>query len=445
MQIRVDGLAWIKKSDLSYSQLRQLKKELTVVPRKIGDHPGEPPGPLYLYEETVDEIGIARSYFQKRKKPHHTIEWDVTKGKMSQYHGPVKFAGQLRAEQQQALDEVKRKFEAGRLGGMVRAVTGWGKTVHACAVMAAMEVPTLVIVHKEFLMNQWKERIAQFLPDAKIGTIQQNVCEYDGRTVAVAMVHSLASKDYEGLWDWPGLIIVDECHRIGASTWSVVPQKFNAKWRLGYSATPRRKDGADDVFYNHLGDILFVAKEKRLKPKIKRVWTGFKLYKTDTFNPNLIKRPTLIKIMCGSKRRNRMIVEQIIAAVQAGRKLLVLSERLKHLDEMAALLEGMWPNNSGAVPTMGFYVGGRKQEELKAAAQAKVVFATKQLASEGLDIPPLDTLLLTTPMSDVEQAVGRILRPSPDKKEPIVVDFRDDDIRACAKTAEYRDKFYDQF
>lgn len=445
MKVIVNGLAWLDKNDLNAVQLETLKRTLTVMPRKGSDYPGEEPKPIFLYDETDTHIGIARGFFEENRRPVHEVVWDVSDGRKDLWGGDFVSAISPRAEQLQALDVVSARFRSGALGGIVRAVPGWGKTVYACALMERMQVPTMIVVHKEFLMDQWKERIEQFLPGTKIGIVQQDVCDYVGKSVVIAMVHSLAAKNYpKEFYEWAGLIVVDECHRIGAYTWAPVPQRFNARWRLGLSATPKRKDGADDVLAYHLGPLLFAAKEKRLLPKVKRVWTNFKLVKTDRFNPNLAKKGLVLRFLCGSAMRNRLIVDQIIKATQAGRKVIVLSERIAHLEMMERMFHEMWPNAYGAVPSTDYYIGGRSKQQLEFAKEARVIFATTQYASEGLDIPELDTLLLTTPMSDVEQAVGRILRPHPDKKEPIVVDFRDDDVPVCARAGKSRDKYYDQ-
>jgi superfamily II DNA or RNA helicase len=308
--------------------------------------------------------------------------------------------------------------------------------------MDALQVPTLVVVHKEFLVDQWMKRVEQFLPDAKIGRVQQDECDYEGKHVVIGMVHSLAGKQYpSGLYRWPGLVIFDETHRVAAFTWSAVPPLFPARYRLGLSATPRRKDGADNVFLYHIGQVLFSAHEQRLAPKIRRVETSFSLFKTPSFNPNLASKAVLLKFLCGSPQRNRQIVDQLILAVLAGRKVLVLSERLSHLDALHLLLREMWPK-SDPLPSVGNYVGGMKKEELEVSERCKVIFATTQMVSEGLDIPAIDTLFLTCPMGDVEQCVGRIQRPYPGKKEPVVVDFIDRKVPYCIRSSEYRQKFY---
>ena len=320
-------------------------------------------------------------------------------------------------------------------------------TVWSCAFMAEMKVPTLVIVHKEFLLNQWKERIEQFLPNVKVGIVQQDRCEYKDAGVMIGMIHSLVgSRDYgKDFWEWPGLIITDETHRVGAETWSAVPTKFKAKWRLGVSATPRRKDGAEDVFFHHIGPVIFTSSEQRMTPKIRRVWTEWKMVQTDTLNPNLVSKSVLLKFLVTNKARNTLIVNQLIQAVEAGRRPMVLSERLQHLDALEAQFKRDWTAKHKDKPvTTGFYVGGMKEDELDESAKATIVFATRQFAEEGLDIPVLDTLFLTIPMSDVEQAVGRILRPCEGKKEPVVVDFRDDKVGYCLKAGGYRDRFYQQ-
>lgn len=445
MDVLLDSYAWIPKASLTHMQLSAIKAVLTVVPRKFSGVPGPAPSPIRLYVEKDDSIGVARSYFLQHRKPHHNIIDRTTEGRKDLWDGPMSFVGDLRPEQEKAVETVVADYRAGNYGGMVKAVTGFGKTVCACAIMARIGVPTLVVVHKEFLMNQWRERIEQFLPGTRIGTVQQDVCVYKDCGVVLAMIHSLVGdRDYgQEFWDWPGLIIHDEAHRVGAETFSRAPTRFRARYRLGVSATPRRKDGCEDVFFYHLGPVLYASQEQRMVPKIRRVWTDFKLVQTPTLNPSLVSKQLVLKFLCGNAARNKTIVEQLMLALVAGRKPIVLSERLQHLDALAALLQREWKQQQkDPLPSIGFYVGGMKEDELDDAAKAHVIFATRQFAEEGLDIPALDTIFLTTPMSDVEQACGRILRPCDGKKEPVVVDFRDEKVPTCSKAGTYRDKFY---
>lgn len=443
------------KADLTGAQIDWIRRELTIIPSKLAQFDdGEDPKPIYLYRDEGHMLGIAREYFLQRRRNIHEVKFDVVTGEDSDWF-PAAFnyaEWTLRPEQIQGIEVAKQKFAAGHYGGILRAVPGWGKTVVGCAMMAELDVPTLVVVHKEFLVNQWIERITgtgdddlpPLLPHAKVGRCQQNVCDFRGKTVVIGMVHSLGSIRYDDeFYRWPGLVIFDEVHRVGAYTWAPVPARFPSRYRLGLSATPRRKDGADNVFFHHIGPILFSAKEQRLKPKLKRIWTKFKLVKTEKFNPNLASKPIVLRFLCGSVFRNRVIVEAMIEALAKDRKLFVLSERLKHLDKLDALLAEMWPIQYGACPSTGFYVGGRKKDQLREAARARVIFATWQFASEGLDIPAMDTLFMATPMSDVEQAVGRILRPHKGKKDPVVVDIRDDNVAMFKKMGKTREKFYD--
>ena len=442
MDVEVAGYAWLPKSDLTPDQIVNLEEMLTIHPHKVGDYPGDAPAPIPLFANEPDRFGIPREFFFERRRPVHNVILNVTEG--SDAWWPAEFVGTLRPEQQTAANEVLSMLRAGRLGGIIQAKPGWGKTVVALAIAAELGLPTLVVVHKEFLMDQWTQRIEKFLPAAKIGRVQQDVCNFEGRTIVMGMVHSLGGTEYAPeLYDWPGLLMVDEVHRIGARTWAPVPPKFRAKYRLGFTATPRRKDGADDAFWQHIGPIIFAGKEKRLTPVVKRVWTKFKLVKTDRFNPLLAPRSLLLRFLCASRHRNDLIVDQLVAALIAGRKILVLSERLNHLQRLEDQLRKIWPSQAGEV-SIGHYVGGRSKTQLERSAQARVIFATVQYAAEGLDIPALDTLFLATPMSDVEQAVGRIQRPFEGKKDPIVVDFRDDSIPMFERQGRSRQRFYDR-
>lgn len=441
-RVIVDSWAWIDASALTTIQKQSLRYSLTVKPRKVGDFPGPDPEIIKLYVERENLIGVARDYFFSKAQRVHDIDLQVCMGDKTHWPGELQLNAILRDEQTKALDSVVNQLRGVKLGGIVRAAPGWGKTVWACALMAELQVPTLVVVHKEFLMNQWRERIETFLPNAKIGRVQQDECDFQGKHVALGMVHSLSGKDYpSALYKWPGLIIIDEVHRIGSHEWSKVPPKFPARWRVGLSATPRRKDGADNVFLYHIGQVLYSAKEQRMKPKVRRVQTSFRLIKTPRINPGLVTKSMLLKFLCASDPRNQQITEQLILAARTGRKCLVLSERLEHLRTLESLLNSRWPVDAGTKPTIGHYIGGLSEEALENAARCQVIFATSQLVTEGLDIPALDTLFLTTPLGDIEQATGRILRPCEGKKEPIVVDFLDK-VPLCERLAEMRERQY---
>ena len=450
MKVRIGSWAWLPKSELSVSALQAMKYSLTIYP-KLSDFGsdadgGEDEGQIELFTETETEIGVAREYFLSNKRGQHDISYDLTEGDKATWPGPVVFNPQkkLRSEQQTGLLAVTTAFKTGKLGGMVKAGCGWGKTTFACALIEKLQVPTLVVVHKEFLMNQWVERLNEYLPGAKVGIAQQQRCEFKEKNVVIGMVHSLARGKYpKAFYNWPGLMIVDEAHRIGARTWAPVPAFFPCRYRLGLSATPRRKDGADNVFHYHLGAPLFVAKEQRLKPTIKRVYSKFRLIQTPTFNPNLAPESLILRFLCANDQRNRRIVELMIEAVKAGRKLLVLSKRLNHLNRLEAMFHREWREgkHGSAIPT-GFYVGGMTEDDRYESSKRRVIFATAQFAAEGLDIPDLDTLFLTNPMGDVEQAVGRILRPFEGKKSPIVVDIRDDLVGVFGAYAKKREQLY---
>jgi superfamily II DNA or RNA helicase len=444
MKVTIDTYAWFARSDLSVAALMKMKDDLTVIPRRSPEYDDGSTEPILMYKEEGDRFGVARDYYFQKARQQNEIEDRTTKGRRDLWGGTIAFGASLREEQEAAVSTIVQRFKvAGLYGGLLQAAPGWGKTVASCALISRMDCPTLVVVHKEFLMNQWRDRIQQFLPGAKIGFAQQDNCDFVGKHVVLAMVHSVAAKAYpSAFYEWPGLVITDECHRIGAATWSPVPALFPARWRLGITATPRRKDGADKVFFYHLGRRLFIAKEQRMKPKIKKLYTGFKLVKTPRFNPNLAPRTLIINFLTKSDIRNKQIIDQLILALKAGRKVLVLSERLQHLKDMDALLGQHWPAAEGRKPSSGYYVGGMSEAQLDRAKPSRVIFATVQYAQEGLDIPALDTLFLTTPISDVEQAVGRILRPCDGKKEPIVVDFVDRLVPMFARMEESRDKIY---
>lgn len=441
----IDSWAWLPKHLFTSSQLTAIKGELTIYPEKMQVSANETDnGPIELFQETATRLGVAREYFlQKVTKLKYEIA--CSDGDKSTWPGDLEWdpAFVLREEQQKALDTFLRHFENGGIGGLLSAPCAWGKTIWASSLIQALQVPTLVVVHKEFLMKQWKDRLESTLPHVQIGICQQDVCDFEGKHVVIGMVHSMASKEYSQLfYNWPGLIIVDEAHRIAARSWALVPGKFKSKLRLGVSATIRRKDGTENVFNYSIGRIIFRAKEKRLIPIIKRIHSKFKMVRANSFNPNLAPESVILGYLCKNEARNSKIIETLLDAVKAGRKVIVVSKRLPHLEKLDGMLRRECQQKKLNI-SIGWYVGGMKEEQLEASEECQVIFGTVQFCSEGLDIPALDTIFLTVPVADIEQLVGRILRPYTGKKDPIVVDIRDDLVPVYAAYSRARERQYE--
>lgn len=309
--------------------------------------------------------------------------------------------------------------------GIIIAPCGTGKTVMGIDAMCRVGVTTLVLVHKVFLLNQWRDNIKKFTGE-DIGIVRGDTWHWKDRKVVVATLQTLYSqrdripKDFLNHF---GLIISDECHRVSAPTWSHVITMFPARRRWGLTATPERADGLEIIFHAHMGDIVARIEGTELTPQVYIVETGCFYKASDYYNrwnnrPNM---PKLITLLTMDEKRNRRILRLLLDAASSGRKIIVLTDRVAH----AEFLKKSFELNAAELDVeTSLFVGG-KHENL----DVDVIFATSQKAKEGLDVPFLDTIFLTCPSSSritVEQSIGRILREFPGKKNPLVVDFSDD-------------------
>jgi superfamily II DNA or RNA helicase len=317
---------------------------------------------------------------------------------------------------------------------IIQATTGFGKTYCGVSIAANLGLPTLIIVTKEDLMGeaQWKGALKKFLglKDSDIGLIQQDVCDYKGKKFVLAMVHSLAKDKYpEEIKSYFGLVIFDEVHRMGADTFSEACGMFNAKLRLGLSATPNRVDGKEFIFKAHIGQIRVKTTLLTLPPKVIFQNTKFKLpMVTRRVNGDWKKIPLphspakmmgVYKAMAADQKRNDMLLDFIYSAWKKGRKIIAFSElRESHLEIL------YWQAVKRGIPAedMGFYVGGLTEAERKHVKTKRLIWATYRMASEATDIPALDTAVLCLPRANIVQIVGRILRELEGKKEPVVFD-----------------------
>ena len=390
------------------------KKKLTVRPVVNTDYGVAPPS-FKVYKQSKDNVCFPRYYGQDN------FGINIPDRRPEPSPATFKFIGTLRDSTRQnesfsvAIDAMNK-----RGGGVLSLPCGYGKTTVALAIAAHMGVRTMVVVHKEFLANQWKERISQFCPDATIGVIQQDKLETEC-DISIAMLQSLSMRDYPvDAFEKFGLVIVDEAHHICAKVFSQAFFRFCPKYTLGLSATPERKDGLTDLLYWFLGpSIITIERELRGKTIVKTIDFTSDHFTTQppVTRMGKVSLVQMITDLVEMYERNDFILKIIRKYSKGSRRLLVLSDRRLHCEFLHRNLEDIG---------CGLYMGGMKEAQLRESSTKKIIIGTFSQAHEGLDIPELDTILLATPKSDVKQAVGRILRETKGKKnEPIILDIRD--------------------
>jgi hypothetical protein len=326
-----------------------------------------------------------------------------------------------------------------------------GKTVAACKIASEMGVSTLILAHKEFLVDQWRERIALWLgiPKDEVGIIQQNRCEYQGRKIAVAMVQSLVERGYDAeFYRWPGLVIADEIHRHGAESWHKAVMLFSSRYRLGLTATPDRKDGMWDIVRYNFGEIITKSTVAAMTPTIYAVKHAPRLnvHRYCSVQPcgmgdvriKKVYLGKLVSLLANNVDRNVMITGVIMKAIREGRKVMLLTDRLSQVATLKTMI-----SEKDKTVTVGRYVGGMSEEALNVSSKCQVILATFQMAQEALDIPSVDVGILATPHADVEQAVGRSLRFLDGKKQPVIIDIVDDEQHVCLPFFAKRERLYD--
>jgi superfamily II DNA or RNA helicase len=407
----------LNKNKFTNRELEMIKNDLTVQPQlsySIGV--SNKIEKFEVYKENDDYLSIPKFYgINKVGQPEFNDE--IIGEKIS-----FKFKGNLRPLQEDIVNTVHNHIKKND-GGGICVGCGGGKTVMGMYLSFLHKRKTLIIVHKTFLLNQWKERFEQFT-DATIGIIQQNKIEVEGKDVVIGMLQSIAKQKYDiDIFREFGMVIFDEAHHAPSKFFSKALPLISCKKTLFLTATPKRSDGLEKVLYWYLGDIIYKSppqKNKDVQVKIYKYDIKHEKFKESyiRFTKEVNKAGTITRISKISKR-NKFIVEIIKEILdEQGRKILVLSDRIEHLTKLKEKLDKKDVNSD-------FYIGGMKQVKLDEAAKATVILASYGMASEALDIPELNTLIMATPRRNIEQSVGRILRKRDHEIQPLIVDIVD--------------------
>ena len=406
------------KNELSIETQKQIRNELTIKPFVMGS-PINDGKTFPVYRESPNKLYVPHYYgISKFGMPK---EYKIPEG--TDIH--LEFNGQLRDYQEPVVNKfVQHCLNANYGGGLLELYCAWGKTSASLHIITQLKKKTIVIVHKEFLMNQWIERIHQFLPGARVGKIQGQIIDIENKDIVIAMLQSLSMKDYpSSVFESFGFTIIDEVHHISSEVFSNALFKIVTKYMLGLSATMNRKDGTTPVFKMFLGDVIYKSKRDNDRAVVVR---GIE-YKVDDDEFNEVKldyrgKPqysTMISKLCEYNRRSEFILRvlQDLLQEESNKQIMILAHNknlLKYLHDAIAHRN---------IATVGYYVGGMKESALKETETKKVVIATYAMASEALDIKTLTTLIMATPKTDIEQSVGRILREK--HSSPLVVDIID--------------------
>ena len=400
------------KDELTQTELYNIRNELNVKP--YSTHLTNTI-PYPIYRESSKKIYLPRYYgYEKYGNP--------ASNKLSQGEEiNLEFKGDLYDYQKNIINKyITHVSNSG--GGLLDVEPGKGKTVMALNIISKLKKKTLVIVHKSFLMNQWEERIKQFLPYAKVGKIQGEIIDIENKDIVLGMLQSLSVKEYDiSVWRQFGLCVFDECHHLSAEVFCNIMIKNVCNCNLGLSGTMTRKDGLSKIFKWFIGPIIHKEKSDLTRNvTIKCIeYENEKLFENIPvdFKGNPMYS-TMISKICNCQDRTNYIIEIIKNELNMNNK-----QQIIILAHNKTLIECLYKGILEFEKSVGFYLGGMKDTALKESESKKIIIGTYAMASEGLDIKTLTTLVMATPKTDVCQSVGRILRCK--DNEPLVIDIVD--------------------
>jgi superfamily II DNA or RNA helicase len=427
----------ILKSSLNAAETAAMQRALTVAPVVPPAYAGTI-SPFKVYLESPTRWYLPRSWAALR---YGAAEGDAM-ADGDDLRKELVVGGEARSHQVAAMAAFK---EAGNCG-IICLPCGYGKTFTAIQIALRLRKRFLIVVHKEFLMNQWSGELKSLVPGIKIGKIQGERCEIGAEyDCAIAMIQTICSRSYPtGMFNGFGFAIFDEAHHLAAEHFSQTLQRIQCRAMLGLTATPARTDGLTKVFEWFLGPICYQIKARDADTSVGVEVMRYTAADAEYADPPLdykgdVVRARLINQIADFAPRTTALLDWMAARLEEpDRQLLVLSDRREHL---AAFEAGF---KARGFTSIGYYVGQMKQKDLEISATKRIILATFAMAAEGFNVPTLNTVLLATPKSAVEQAVGRVLRQRPEERKvaPLICDVLDSVFSECHGQWRKRAKLY---
>lgn len=344
--------------------------------------------------------------------------------------------------------------------GFLVAPPGSGKTIMGLIVAQRLGLKCIWLTHRKALKNQVIEEIVEHLgiPKRDIGIIHGKTWKI-GEQITIGMISTLRNRDLSPLVEEFGVVFLDEAHHIPSKTFLHVVNNFAARYIYGLTATPKRRDKLEEVMFNAIGTVQHRIEHRELeedghlmKPTIRRRKTGWL-----PSNAQLMEYHDFMEAMVYDEKRNRCIVDDIVSECRQGNACIALVGRTKHAEVLTEMLKkrGIKAEFCVAAIDVEGAPGKKKRKKKKAIPKARqeqivtdfkegrlqVLVATYDLLAEGFNYKPLNRLFMVSPIKWegwVEQALGRIRRPSEGKTDAIAYDYMDDLIAMFARQAEIR-------
>lgn len=451
LAISLSNEARISREGMTTPLINFLKEELNfastefIIKKKIGKNTFGTERYFKFVEETENEVFIPRGFIGKliRFCRENKIEHDFIDERKKQKSNPYLFNAQLRDHQQTVVESIAKKDL-----GVIVAPPGSGKTIVALKIISDKQQPALILVHRKQLVEQWSERVETFLgiPKNEIGKIGQGKSKV-GKKITIATIQSISKElgktEKENILTAFGTIIVDECHHIPAETFRNTIAKLQTFYLYGLTATPFRKYNDGKLIFIHLGEVIAEIKSSEIstskQAKIIIINTELEV----PFNSKTDKFETLSKILVHDSIRNKLILEDVKAEINKGKKVVIITERKEHIDSLYQYLKQSYE----AITLSGedSEVTTNSKWKVLKSGNYQALITTGQFFGEGTDLQNANCLFLVYPFSfegKLIQYIGRVQRS---EVAPTIYDYRDIKIDYLNKLFLKRNTYYRKF
>lgn len=450
LQIILSGTVHFNRSGATPDLINFLREELNFansayfIKKKSGKNTWGTERYFRFIEETVQEVIIPRGFIGKllRFCKQQNIEHEfIDKRKKL---APVNFqiGIDLRKHQITAVEAASKKDF-----GIITAPPGSGKTVIGLKIIAEKQQPALIIVHRKQLLEQWTERVQAFLGISRqeIGNIGQGKAK-PGKAVTIAMIQSLAKylekEEGQSMVESFGTILIDECHHVPAETFRNTVSKLKPYYQYGLTATPFRKGNDEKALFIHLGEVIAEIKPQEIE-KYKRARIVIRNTDLDIpFNSKTDPFETLAKVLVHDSARNKLILNDVSAELNKGKKAVIITERKEHIETLYQLLKRSFET----ITLSGEDSESSRKVKWKMLREGnyQVLITTGQFFGEGSDLQNASCLFLAFPFSfkgKLIQYIGRVQRS---ELTPVIYDYRDHKIDYLNRLFLKRNTYYRQ-